>query len=148
LPKGTAGAGYGAALTPRQYDLWLKRLVADWGTGRSIAAFAPSHVNDPTLNDWWARLLRLSSSPGTVAGILDQLRNIDVTALLPHVRCPTTLIHRRGDRAVRIETSRFMAAHIPGATLVELEGEDHWWWLDDVDALLGRLLALRDVADA
>jgi pimeloyl-ACP methyl ester carboxylesterase/DNA-binding SARP family transcriptional activator len=148
LPKGTAGAGYGAALTPRQYDLWLKRLVADWGTGRSIAAFAPSHVNDPTLNDWWARLLRLSSSPGTVAGILDQLRNIDVTALLPHVRCPTTLIHRRGDRAVRIETSRFMAAHIPGATLVELEGEDHWWWLDDVDVLLGRLLALRDVADA
>ena len=144
LPKGTAGAGYGAALTPQQYDLWLERLVADWGTGRSIAAFAPSHANDPALNDWWARLLRLSSSPGTIAGILDQLRTIDVTALLPRVQCPTVLIHRRGDRAVRIEASRFMAAHIRGARLVELEGDDHWWWLDDVDVLLGTLLALRD----
>jgi pimeloyl-ACP methyl ester carboxylesterase/DNA-binding SARP family transcriptional activator len=148
LPKGTTSAGYGAALMPQQYDLWLKRLVADWGTGRSIAAFAPSHANDPTLNDWWARLLRLSSSPGTIAGILDQLRNIDVTALLPRVRCPTVLIHRRGDRAVRIEASRFMAAHIPGARLVELEGDDHWWWLDDVDVLLDSLLALRAPTDA
>jgi hypothetical protein len=49
---------------------------------------------------------------------------------------------------VRIEASRFMAMHIPGATLVELEGDDHWWWLDDVDVLLGRLLALRDADDA
>ncbi|MCS0583564.1 alpha/beta fold hydrolase [Massilia pinisoli] len=144
LPKGTASASYGSALTSQQYDLWRERLVADWGTGRSIAAFAPSHANDPTLNDWWARLLRLSSSPGTIAGILDQLRNIDVTALLPCVRCPTVLMHRRGDRAVRIEASRFMAASIPGASLVDLEGADHWWWLDDVDVLLGRLLALRD----
>ncbi|WP_020656275.1 alpha/beta hydrolase [Massilia niastensis] len=148
LPKGTASASYAAALSPRQYELWLERLVADWGTGHSIAAFAPSHANDPTLNDWWARLLRLSSSPGTIAGILDQLRNVDVTALLPRVRCPTVLIHRRDDRAVRIEASRFMATHIPGARLVELEGNDHWWWLDDVDVLLGSLLALRDAGDA
>lgn len=143
LPKGTASATFDAALQPRQYDLWMERLVADWGTSRSVAAFAPSHANDPTLNDWWARLLRLSSSPGTIAAILQQLRDVDVTALLPRIRCPTILLHRRGDRAVRIEASRFMAAHIPGATLVELEGNDHWWWLDDVDVLVGRLVALR-----
>jgi hypothetical protein len=40
-----------------------------------------------------------------------------------------------------------MAASSPGASLVELEGEDHWWWLDDVDVLLARLLALRDAAE-
>lgn len=127
LPKGTASASFGAALQPRQYELWMARLVADWGTSRSIAAFAPSHASDPTLNDWWARLLRLSSSPGTIAAILAQLRDVDVTALLPSIRCPTILLHRRGDRAVRIEASRFMATHILGATLVELDGDDHWW---------------------
>jgi pimeloyl-ACP methyl ester carboxylesterase len=142
LPKGIASAEYGAALTQPQYDLWLARLIADWGTGRSIATFAPSHANDPTLNNWWARLLRLSSSPGTIADILDQLRNVDVTSLLASVQCPAILIHRRGDRAVRIEASRFMAAHIPGAELVELEGDGHWWWLDDVDVLLEKLLVL------
>jgi len=147
LPKGTASATFDAALQPRQYDLWKAHLVAEWGTSRSVAVFAPSHASDPTLNDWWARLLRLSSSPGTIAGILDQLRDVDVTALLPSIRCPAILLHRRGDRAVRIESSRFMAMHIPGATLVELEGEDHWWWLDDVDVLLGRLLALRGADD-
>jgi len=148
LPRGTASADFDAALQPRQYDLWMSHLVAEWGTSRSVAAFAPSHASDPILNDWWARLLRLSSSPGTIAAILNQLRDVDVTPLLPSIRCPVILLHRRGDRAVRIEASRFMAAHIPGATLVELEGEDHWWWLDDVDVLLGQLLALRDAADA
>lgn len=143
LPKGTASATFNAALQPRQYDLWMERLVAEWGTSRSVAAFAPSHATDPTLKDWWARLLRLSSSPGTIAAILQQLRDVDVTALLPRIGCPTILLHRRGDRAVRIEASRFMARLIAGATLVELEGEDHWWWLDDVDVLVGRLVALR-----
>lgn len=73
----------------------------------------------------------------------DQLRDVDVTALPPRIRCPAILLHRCGDRAVRIQASRFMARQIPGATLVELEGDDHWWWLDDVDVLPGRLLALR-----
>jgi pimeloyl-ACP methyl ester carboxylesterase/DNA-binding SARP family transcriptional activator len=147
LPKGTRSAIFDAALEPRQYDVWMAHLVAEWGTSRSVAAFAPSHASDPTLGDWWARLLRLSSSPGTIAGILDQLRDVDVTALLPSIRCPVVLLHRRGDRAVRIEASRFMAAQIPRATLVELEGDDHWWWLDDVDVLLGQLQALCDVKD-
>jgi hypothetical protein len=26
-------------------------------------------------------------------------------------------------------------------------GDDHWWWLDDVDVLLGPLLAVRDAND-
>lgn len=143
LAKGTASASYTSALTHDQYDRWRTRLVADWGTARSLPAFAPSHVDDATLNDWWARLLRLSSSPGAIAAILDQLRDADVTALLPKVTCPVTLIHRRGDQAVRIESSRYMATHIPNARLVELEGDDHWWWLDDIDVLLGELRALR-----
>ena len=147
LPKGTASATFDAALQPRQYELWMARLVADWGTSHSVATFAPSHESDPTLNDWWARLLRLSSSPGTIAAILHQLRDVDVTALLPRIRCPVILLHRRGDRAVRIAASRYMAARIPGATLVELEGEDHWWWLDDVDVLLDKLLKLRGIKD-
>lgn len=48
---------------------------------------------------------------------------------------------------VRIEASRFMARQIPGATLVELEDDDHRWWLDDVDVLLGRLLVLREAGE-
>lgn len=78
---------------------------------------------------------------------LDQLRDIDVTALLPHMRCPAILLRCRGDRAVRIEASRFMAKQILGAALVELEGNDQWWWLDDVDVLPGRLLALRGASE-
>lgn len=142
LARGTANASYTAALTDEQYGRWQKALVADWGTGRSVAAFAPSHADDPALIDWWARLLRLSSSPGAIASILDHLRDVDVIALLPRVHCPTTLLHRRGDRAVRVEASRFMAQRIPNARLIELEGTDHWWWLDDVEPLLSELHAL------
>jgi class 3 adenylate cyclase len=45
------------------------------------------------------------------------------------------VIHRRGDR-VPIEAARYIASRIPGAKLVELEGNDHLPWLGDMDALI------------
>jgi pimeloyl-ACP methyl ester carboxylesterase len=49
---------------------------------------------------------------------------------------PTLVLHRRGDRAVRIEAGRYLAAHITGARFVKLEGEDHWPWAGDQDAVI------------
>src|SRR5262245_8886633 len=49
----------------------------------------------------------------------------DVRTQLPLVRTPTLVLHRRDDRAVRIEAGRHLAISIPGARFVELEGGDH-----------------------
>jgi class 3 adenylate cyclase len=66
---------------------------------------------------------------------LEALLEIDVRDVLPSIHVPTLLIHRAGDRAIAAQGSRFMADHIPDARYVELEGEDHLWFLGDVDAI-------------
>ncbi|QKC95976.1 hypothetical protein EB231_15585 [Mesorhizobium sp. NZP2298] len=41
------------------------------------------------------------------------------------------MLHRKGDRAVRAEAGRYLAARIAGARFVEVEGEDHWFWVGE-----------------
>jgi pimeloyl-ACP methyl ester carboxylesterase len=51
-----------------------------------------------------------------------------VRHLLPKVSVPTLVLHRRKDRAVRIEAGRHIASHIAGAEFIELDGNDHWYF--------------------
>jgi pimeloyl-ACP methyl ester carboxylesterase len=60
--------------------------------------------------------------------VLKALRDTDVRHLLPRVSVPTLVLHRRNDRAVRIEAGRDMASQITGARFVELDGNDHWFF--------------------
>jgi pimeloyl-ACP methyl ester carboxylesterase len=60
--------------------------------------------------------------------VLKALRDTDVRHLLPRVSAPTLVLHRRNDRAVRIEAGRDMAGKITGAQFVELDGDDHWFF--------------------
>lgn len=119
LAKGSWTEDYPFVLTPDQYDVWLRRLVRDWGGPAEIATFAPSLVGDRQAEGWWAGLLRAASSPGAIKAVLEALRDTDVRALLPRIKTPTLVLHRRGDRAVRIEAGRHLAEAIPGAGLVD-----------------------------
>jgi class 3 adenylate cyclase len=60
---------------------------------------------------------------------------MDVRSLLPAVTAPTLVLHRVGDRSVRVDAGRYLGAHIPGARYVELAGDDHLDFLGDVDAM-------------
>lgn len=55
---------------------------------------------------------------------------IDVRSTLPAIRVPTLVIHRIDDEDTLIMEGRYLAAHIPGAVMVELPGKDHGWWVD------------------
>jgi class 3 adenylate cyclase len=55
--------------------------------------------------------------------------DLDVRHVLPSIRVPTLVLHRRDDDSPEIESGRYIADHIPGAEFVELEGRDHiWFW--------------------
>jgi pimeloyl-ACP methyl ester carboxylesterase len=56
--------------------------------------------------------------------------------VLPSIRVPTLVLHRRGDRCLKVEEGRYLASRIPGATFVELSGEDHLPFLGDQDEML------------
>jgi DNA-binding CsgD family transcriptional regulator len=49
----------------------------------------------------------------------------DVSHLLGDLDVPTLVVHSRGDRMNSFEYARYLAAHIPGATLVALESDNH-----------------------
>ncbi len=141
LAKGSRSPDYPFALSREQYAVWLDRLVAHWGAAAEIKTFAPSLADDRRARAWWAGLLRAASSPGALRAVLEALRDTDVRDLLPWVSTPTLVVHRRGDRALRIGGGRHLAEHIPGARLVELDGEDHWFFAGDQRAVLREIAA-------
>ncbi len=56
---------------------------------------------------------------------------MDTRDVLPTVRCPTLVIHSTRDLLVPVEMGRYLAAHIPNATLLELDSDDHMAWMGD-----------------
>jgi class 3 adenylate cyclase len=68
---------------------------------------------------------RISASPENAAAVLSAMRDTDVSELLSHVRAPTLVVHCRGDAIVPFESGRELAAGIPGARFLPLDGRNH-----------------------
>ena len=132
---GTYAHFHSYVLPPEAFEAFLERVETSWGTGASLAAFAPSKVSDQAFRQWWARFERMSASPSAVLALMRLNSGIDVRHVLPSIRTPTLVLHRVGDSRVSVEGGRHLAANIPGAKLVELPGNDHLLWAGDVDRI-------------
>jgi class 3 adenylate cyclase/pimeloyl-ACP methyl ester carboxylesterase len=75
--------------------------------------------------DWFNELQRMTVSAEMAARIHEVNGENDVTALLPRVSVPTLVLHARDDARVPFEAGRRMAAGIPGARFVTLQGQNH-----------------------
>src|SRR5262249_51018252 len=67
--------------------------------------------------------------------LVGQVWNIDVRDLLPKVSVPTLVVHYRNDRLTPFEAGRELAAGIPGARFVPLEGDAHVFFFNDTRSL-------------
>ncbi len=84
---------------------------------------------------------RVSASADNVVAMLSEPRDpSDIADLLPKVTVPTMVIHRRGDAIVPFEFGREIAAGIPGARFLPLEGRNHAA-LADADAPVNEAMA-------
>jgi pimeloyl-ACP methyl ester carboxylesterase len=68
-------------------------------------------------------------------------RESDIDWVLSAIHVPTLLLHRTGDRRIGVEHSRYLAAHMPDATYVELPGEDHLPYIGDSDRVIAEMEA-------
>jgi hypothetical protein len=59
----------------------------------------------------------------------------DGRPLLPFVSVPTVVLHRGGDRLIRLGAGQYVAEHIPNAKFVVLPGDDHVFFVGDTDGL-------------
>ncbi|CAN5144779.1 adenylate/guanylate cyclase domain-containing protein [soil metagenome] len=100
-----------------------EELESTWGENVDISRMSPNA--DEALSAWYQRRGRASLSPAAARDLILMNSLADVRDVLPTVQCPTLVLHRTGDRDSRPEEGRYIADRIPGATYVELEGDDH-----------------------
>jgi len=139
MARGAYADDYPWALDRAGFDAWLARMVATWGGPSGIRMFAPSRADDPAFREWWARTLRLGSSPGAMRAVLEALHALDVRALLPEIDVPALVMHRGGDRAIHVEAGRQIALALPDSVWVRLAGDDHWPWIGETEPVLGAI---------
>jgi pimeloyl-ACP methyl ester carboxylesterase/DNA-binding CsgD family transcriptional regulator len=72
-----------------------------------------------------SELQRVSASPQDAVRVLRAVWGLDVSKSVPHVRCPTLVVHARGDLRAPFEEGRAMASTIPEARFVPLDSPNH-----------------------
>ena len=92
----------------------------------------------PEQMQWFNDLQRITTSPENCGPHPRGHGRIDVSDLLPQVTVPTLVLHCRSDAVVPFEEGRRLAAGIPGARFVALEGHNHL--ILESDPGWGRLL--------
>jgi pimeloyl-ACP methyl ester carboxylesterase/DNA-binding winged helix-turn-helix (wHTH) protein len=99
----------------------------------------------PAQAQWFDDLQRITTSPQNAVRIRRTVEDIEIGNLLAQVNVPTLVLHCRDDAMQPFEEGRRIAAGIPGARFVPLEGRNHLilqsdpaWnvFLDEVDSFL------------
>ena len=121
-------------------DRMLAVVAQTWGTPQSGPMFAPSRADDAEWCEAIARYERLSASPSAIRRVLIANDLIDVREVLPQVRRPTLIIHRREDRTVACANGRYLADHIADAVYLELPGADHLAPEGDSEAIVDAIV--------
>ncbi len=112
-----------------QSDAMLTLMRHGWGQEnpafRQIftSMFLPGGTSEQI--DWFNDLQRMTTSPENAVRLRKAMDEIDISDLLPQVKVPTLVMHRRDDAMVPFEQGRQLAAGIKGARLVALEGRNH-----------------------
>ncbi|HEY3095274.1 MAG TPA: adenylate/guanylate cyclase domain-containing protein [Acidimicrobiia bacterium] len=104
-----------------------------------LALVAPSVAHNKDFRAWWVRAGYRGASPAMARAIQALYFKADVRPVLPLVRVPTLVFHRRDNELWRVDHGRFLAAHIPNAKYVELEGADDLYWVGDTETMLDEI---------
>lgn len=105
-----------------------------------FAELAPSRANDPTFREWYERAGRVGASPTTadriwqsVFGSLGDDQNFE------DITVPTLVLNRPDNLLLPPGVVDLVAKAIPNAKWVELEGQDSWPFVGDVDAVVAEI---------
>lgn len=118
---------------------FIDELRERWGTGFTMELWAPSWGRVADGRERWARLEAAAASRGQAVLQTTQTFATDARDLLPLVTIPTLVVHRRDDISLPAQHGRYLADRIPGATFVELPGNDHMPFSGDSSQIVGAI---------
>ena len=119
----------GSSKDSEQAEALLTLMRQGWGQENPAfrqvftSLFMPDATPDQA--QWFNNLQHITVSPENAVRIRRVTDQIDVSELLPQVTIPTLVLHCRDDAVQPFEQGRRMAAGIPGARFVALEGRNH-----------------------
>jgi class 3 adenylate cyclase len=122
----------------RESEDSLRMFLTTEGIEEMVRSGVPSASDDEVRS--WARLFRYGASPSAIEALDRMNTAIDVREVLSVVSTPTLVVHQSADPWVPIEHGRYLAEHIPGATLTELDGNEHLPSPSFTPRLLGQLM--------
>ena len=117
----------------------LNGLVDRWGDGAALSAWAPSRSHDRALRAGGVGCSGWGRAPAWPGSCSPSTASADVRGILGAIHVPTLVMQRRGDHLIRVEVGRYLAEQIPDARFVELDGDDHLFFVGDVDQPLAEI---------
>ncbi|MCK8521030.1 alpha/beta fold hydrolase [Aquimarina sp. D1M17] len=109
----------------------------NWGSGvMNLKSLAPSKANSPAFMEWLANYFRSGASPKAAMKLTKMNTQVDIIDILSSIKVPTLLMQRTNDIDVKIQEGRFIADCIQGSKFVELEGDDHLFWIGNTHTIL------------
>ena len=125
---------------PRARENIVRLIREHWGLGSRVLADVFLPTADVEERVAFAKFQRNSAEREVAARSLECVYSYDVRDRLDAVETPVTVLHRRGDTAIPFSLGRDLAAGIPGASFVALEGEEHFPWRGDTAGLVREVL--------
>jgi class 3 adenylate cyclase len=142
---------YPWGLPARSVEPFLEKMRQFWGRGGLVDVMAPSVAHDARFRRWYGRYERLSLPPQAITAMYISQLDRDLRSVLPTIQVPTLVLHRAGNRHLRVGHGRYLADHIPNAKFVELPGDDHYFHVGDVEVVVAEieefLTGVRPVAE-
>lgn len=138
----------GASIAPPADRGALVDLVrSSWGVSSRVMSdiFYPDATAEQRQE--YARHQRSTATAEAAAAGLQAVYSFDARTEASAVHAPTLVLHRRGDRAIRLALGAETAAAIPGARFEVLDGADHHPWHGDAETFLRRALIFDGVAE-
>jgi class 3 adenylate cyclase len=118
-------ADYPIGVSPAAADALVELLASSWGTDDFTQVAFPALSGDADGTALWSRMFRASATPRAAAAQYDYfMHNVDIREFLPLVQAPTLIFHSVDTPLIPVSHGRYLAARIPGATLIEWPGSD------------------------
>jgi class 3 adenylate cyclase len=122
--------------TEEEFERESGELVARWGHGTSGYDDPPT---DPAFVAWDEKISRYAATPTSIAAFDRAWFETDVRGALATVQAPTLILAKERSGWANPEIAANVAARIPNAKAMTVEGNEGVVWVDDPEPLVGAI---------
>lgn len=135
------GTRAGPLTDPQTWSAMRDLMLADWVLSRRAMAAVLLDGASAEDIEAFSRMSLESATREVAIGLQDAAMAGDIRASVGEIKVPTLVLHRRDDPIVSLDEARWLATHIPGASLELLDGAMHVHTVGDSATVADRICA-------